>query len=166
MTNQIDLLEPDRGQLERFVGGLFRHAEGEGFFSVRAFFDNAAETKPFRIQSVPLAAGLPYLIDTAEDIARRAANEPKRIVFCPPLGAFSNPNQAREQDLVAGFVLSVECDERPRAALATLAAIIGPPTMVVRSGGRWTDPATGQCITSSICTGGWRNRPAATIYPS
>ena len=67
---------------------------------MRAFFDNAAETKPFRIQSVPLAAGLPYLIDTAEDIARRAANQPKRIVFCPPLGAFSNPNQAREQDLV------------------------------------------------------------------
>jgi hypothetical protein len=144
MTNPIDLLEPDRGQLERFVGDLFRHAEGEGFFSVRAFFDNEAESRPFRIQSVPLAAGLPYLIDNAEDIARRAANEVKKIVFCPPLGAFSNPTQAREQDLLAGFVLSVECDERPRQALATLAAIIGPPTMIVRSGGRWTDPATGQ----------------------
>ena len=117
MTNQIDLLEPDRGQLERFVGGLFRHAEGEGFFSVRAFFDSEAELKPFRIQSVPLAAGLPYLIRSAEDIAQQAANEPKRSrVHRRRWGVLQHPKQAaREEDLTSrGLVLSVDCDEHPR----------------------------------------------------
>ena len=69
----MTLLEPDRDQIERFVTCIFRHAGTEGWVSIRAFSDNR---KPFRIQAVPLASGLDYLIDVAEDIARRAANEP------------------------------------------------------------------------------------------
>jgi hypothetical protein len=76
----MTLLEPDRDQIERFVTYLFRHAGAEGWVSVRAFSDNS---KPFRIQAVPLRSGLSYLIDVAEDIARRAANNPKKIVFTP-----------------------------------------------------------------------------------
>jgi hypothetical protein len=77
----MTLLEPDRGQIERFVTCIFRHAGAEGWVSIRAFSDDA---KPSRIQGVPLAAGLDYLINVAEDIARRAANDPKKIVFTPP----------------------------------------------------------------------------------
>ena len=140
----MTLLEPDRDQLERFVGNLFRYAGTEGYVSVRAFPDNGKAEKAFRIQGVPLTAGLNYLVEVAEDIARRAANEPERIVFAPPLGIFNNKDKAREEDLLAGLVLSVECDEHPRQALATLSAIIGPPTVVVRSGGQWADLATGE----------------------
>ena len=144
MTETVELLEPDRDQIERFVGDLFRHAGTEGYVSVRAFPDTGKAAKPFRIQGVPLTAGLYYVVGVAEDIARRAANEPKPIVVAPPLGVFNNKNKAREEDLIAGLVLSVECDQHPRHALVTLAAIIGPPTVIVRSGGQWTDPETGE----------------------
>ena len=69
---------------------------------------------------MPLAAGLDYLINVAEDIARRAANDPKKIVFTPPLGVFNNEEKAREEDLIAGLVLSVDCDQHPDEARETL----------------------------------------------
>ena len=40
--------------------------------------------------------------------------------------------------------MSIECDTHPRAALAKLTALLGPPTVVVESGGQWTDPETGE----------------------
>ena len=137
----MTLLEPDRDQIERFITYIFRHAGTEGWVSIRAFFDDG---NSFRIQAVPLRSGLSYLVGVAEDIARRAANNPKKIVFTPPLGVFNNEETAREVDLIAGLVLSVDCDQHPRRALATLSAIIGPPTVIVRSGGQWTDPETGE----------------------
>ena len=116
----MTLLEPDRDQIKRFVGDLLRHAGIEGFVSVRAFPDNGNAEEAFRIQGVPLAAGLDDLTGVAEDNARRAANEPDKIAFAPPLGVFNNKKTAREVDLIAGSVLSVDCDQHPRRALATL----------------------------------------------
>ena len=133
-------LEPDREQMERFVSDLFRHAlDGDGFVTVRSFYDNEGEAKPFRIQGVPVSAGLGFLIDVAEDIARRSANEPKRVVFCPPLGLFNNGERAREEDLVAGIALSVELDAHPSEARETLEGLLGPATVVVQSGGMWSN---------------------------
>jgi hypothetical protein len=45
--------------------------------------------------------------------------------------------------LIAGLVLSVDCDQHPDEARETLERILGPATVVVRSGGKWTDE-TGQ----------------------
>src|SRR5712671_1268494 len=133
------MLEPDRDQIEVFTEALFRHAGKEGFASMRAFFedDNA---KPFRITPAAMRGGLLFLVDAAEDDARRAANNPKKVVFCPPIATFTNGGRAREIDIVAGLALSVECDQHPRAAVAKLEAILGPATMIVASGGQWTDP--------------------------
>jgi hypothetical protein len=139
----MNVLEPDRNQLEIFVDALFRHAGNEGFVSLRAFYEDDA-SKPFRISPTSLRGGLKFLIDVAEDDARRAANVGKGVVFCPPLAVFSNKDRAREQDILAGLVLSVECDQRPREAILKLKEILGPPTLVVRSGGKWTNPDTGK----------------------
>jgi hypothetical protein len=131
------LLEPDRNQLEQFFGALFRYRGGEGFISFRSFFDNEISSKPFRIEAVPVDSGFKYLCDVAEDHARRAANEPKCVVFCPPIAVFSNKEHAAEMDLLAGLALSVECDQHPVHARARLERILGPATVVVRSGGEW-----------------------------
>jgi hypothetical protein len=155
----MTLLEPDRDQIERFVGDLFRYAGAEGFASVRAFPDNAADTKPFRIQGVPLKSGLNYLIETAMDIARRAANNPKPVVFCPPLGAFNDKNRAREQNLIAGFALTVECDEHPQEAREILEGIIGPRPSWCGQAANGRTP-TGRRTTNCTCTGDCANRPA------
>jgi hypothetical protein len=139
----IAMLEPDRDQIEIFVDALFRHAGAEGFVSLRAFFEDDS-AKPFRITPVSRAGDFKFLIDAVEDDARRAANDPKSVVFCPPIAVFSTKDRAREQDILAGLALSVECDERPLEAVAKLEKLLGPPTLIVRSGGKWTDPATGQ----------------------
>jgi hypothetical protein len=134
------LLEPDRNQIEQFVDAMFRHCGKKGYVSFRSFFDDEISSKPFRIEAVPVKAGFKYLCDVAEDHARRAANEPKRIVFCPPIAVFNNKDHAAERDLLAGLVLSVELDKNPQQAQRQLEAILGPPTAIVRSGGKWQTP--------------------------
>ena len=130
------MLEPDRDQIEIFVDAIFRHAKA-GVVSLRAFYEG--EDKVFRIEPVPTNATnfYKYLCDVAEDIARRAAQDPKPVVFCPPLATFREKKGAAEADLVEGYTLSVECDENPDAARAKLEPLLGPVTVAVRSGGIW-----------------------------
>jgi hypothetical protein len=131
------LLEPDRGQIDRFFDALFRHRGEEGFVSFRSFYHH---NKPLLIEGVPVKSGFKYLCDVAEDHARRADNEIKPAVFCPPIALFNSKDRAREQDLLAGLVLSIECDERPQQAREKLEAILGPATAVLYSGGKWRAP--------------------------
>jgi Virulence-associated protein E len=130
------MLEPDRNQIEMFVNAVFRHAK-KGFVSLRAFIEGSNTS--FRISPVPTTATdfFKFLCNVAEDDARRAANEPSPVVFCPPLATFANAQKAREEDLIQGLALSVECDENPAAAYARLEPLLGPATVIVRSGGIW-----------------------------
>jgi RecA-family ATPase len=131
------LLEPDRDQLEVFVQAIFRHAK-QGFVSLRAFPED--EEKAFRITPVQvLPNNLRFLLDAAEDDARRAAQAYRRVVFCPPLATFNNEDRAREIDIAEGLALSVECDRDPAAARAKLEQLLGAATVAVRSGGVWID---------------------------
>jgi uncharacterized protein DUF3987 len=136
-------LEPNRDLLEIFIEGLFRHCGADGVVSLRAFFENGAK-KSFRITDVPLTGGLPFLMEAAEDDARRAANDPQPVVFCPPVATFLPNGRAREQDLLEAPAFSVELDQNPRAALEGLESLLGFATLVVLSGGEWVNPATGE----------------------
>src|SRR5262249_21785734 len=44
-----------------------------------------------------------------------------------------------EDDIAEGLTITVECDEDPEGARAKLEAILGPATVVVRSGGVWSN---------------------------
>src|SRR5262249_48887295 len=138
-------LEPNRDQIEIFVEGIFRHCGTGGVVSLRAFLENSDKNDPpVRITDTPLTGGLPFLIEAAEDDARRAANHPKPTVFCPPVAVFLPTGRAREMDLLEGPALIVELDQNPREALSILERVLGFATFVVRSGGEWTNPATGE----------------------
>jgi hypothetical protein len=136
-------LEPDRDQLELFFDALLRHRGADGFLSFRAFYEGDSK-KPFRISPTALNGNFRFLIDVAEDDARRAAQSPKAVVFCPPLAVFANKDHAREQDIALGLALSVECDSNPESARVRLEALLGLATTVVRSGGIWIDPRGGE----------------------
>ena len=138
----MSAFEPDRSQLEIFVDALYRHAGAEGWVSCRSFVEG--KNKLFRLSPVSLAGGFKFLVDVAEDDARRAANDPKRVVFCPPLAVFNDKDRAGEDDVARGLTLSTECDRGPQEARTGLKQIIGPATFVVRSGGTWIDPETGE----------------------
>jgi hypothetical protein len=141
-------LEPNRDQIEIFVDALLRYTPahaipGHAFISIRSFYEGD-ESKSFRISPATIAHGLRHVIDVAEDDARRAANDPKPTVFCPPIAVFENDKHAREKDLALGPALSIECDMHAEEARAKLEQTLGPATVVVRSGGEWTDPQTGE----------------------
>ena len=140
MTTQPEL-QPDRKALRNFVYTMFRHAGSEGFASLRSFEEGA--TKSFRITTVGLEGGPSFLCEAAADDAYRGANAPKPVVFCPPLAIFLYPDNAKQSNLLAGLALSVECDEHARSR-CDARTVLGPATAIVRSGGAWTDPETGQ----------------------
>jgi hypothetical protein len=131
-------LEPDRDQIELFVDSIFRHAAPQGFVAVRSFFEGD-DSKPARLSNAGLVGGLRFLIDVAEDDARRAAQHPRPIVFCPPLAVFAGKDRARESDIAEGLALSVECDVQPLRARTALETVLGLATVVVKSGGRWAN---------------------------
>ena len=130
-------LEPDRPQIELFVDGLFRYAGDKGFVAIRSFYEGA--DKAFRLSPTGLSGGLKFLVDVAEDDARRAAQNPTPVVFAPPICVFAGKDRAREEDVLLGLTLSVECDEHPQQARATLEALLGHATIVVASGGIWAN---------------------------
>jgi hypothetical protein len=135
-------LEPDRAQIETFVDALFRYASTGNYFSSRSFHE--AAVTPFRISAVKLNGDLSVVTNKAFKDARLAAVARKRIVFCPPIATFSNAKHAREVDLVEGLALSVECDQHAQEARAKLEELLGPATVVVASGGEWTNPESGE----------------------
>jgi hypothetical protein len=132
------MLEPDRSAIEIFADAIFRHAS-QGFVAVRSFYEGA--DKPFRLSTTPMSGGFRFLVDVCEDDARRAAQFPKPVVFCPPLATFASKDRAREQDITEGLALSVELDENPQQARAKLEELLGPATVVVASGGIWQNGA-------------------------
>jgi hypothetical protein len=142
MTSFQNELQPDREALRNFVNAMFRYAGGEGYVSLRSFEEGA--TKSFRITSVGLDDGPGFLVTAAADDAFRAANAAQRVVFAPPLAVFLHPDNAKQSNLLAGLALSVECDQHARAAVVTLEQLLGPATAIVRSGGKWADPETGE----------------------
>jgi RecA-family ATPase len=128
-------LEPDRDQLEIFIDAIFRRASPQGFVAIRSFFEG--QDKVSRLSSAAMSGGLRFLMDVAEDDARRAAQNPEPVCFAPPLAIFTNKEKAREEDIAEGLTISVECDENPHQARATLEELIGAATVVVKSGGSW-----------------------------
>jgi P4 family phage/plasmid primase-like protien len=138
----------DRAELARFVEVLFRNAGEGGTVSLRAFFDDEAakkrDDKPFAIRAVRLnGSGLEPVIDAAVVLAKEALGSKRPVVVAPPIATF-NGGRARERDLLEGLALSVELDERPQVSLVALRGVLGPPTLVVASGGSWADRETGE----------------------
>jgi hypothetical protein len=137
-----DVLEPDRDQLAKFLDALLRYRGEDGYLSMRAFLH---DNKPLNanIWTVRLGAhtGSRHVLDVAFDMANRAANHPQPAVFCPPIAVFNNSDgfKAREEDLLKGLAISVECDQHPEEARQKLQDILGQATAIVRSGGQWVN---------------------------
>jgi hypothetical protein len=131
------VLEPDRAQLEVFIDAIFRHASPQGFVAVRSFYED--EDRPFSLTAAAFTGDrrVQFLTNIAESNARTAAQAARPAVFCPPLAIFADRGKAREIDVLQGLALSVECDEHPQQARQVLEHLLGPATVVVRSGGVW-----------------------------
>ena len=137
-------LSADRAEIGRFVEALFRHAELAGYVSLRTF-EHRHGAPPVDIRAVELnGEGLGELVAKATGAANRAARDQRPTVFAPPVCTFRSAKGAAETDLRNGLCLAVECDNRPSEAASDLSEILGDVTVVVQSGGIWTDPETGE----------------------
>ena len=77
-------------------------------------------------------------------------------------GDVQDLHNAKTDNIREGVALSVECDQNPSAARDKLEALLGPATVVVESGGEWTNPETGE-IEPKVHLH-WRlKKPAATV---
>jgi hypothetical protein len=133
----------DRGEIERFVGVMFRYADPGAYVSLRAFRDGkGGEGWPVRSRAVAIGETLDPLIDAAAEFAGECAAAAEPWVCCPPVATFRAGNGAAEEDLANGLAIVAECDAAPRAARERLEILLGPATLIVASGGIWIDPAT------------------------
>jgi len=135
----------DAEQLRQFIDALFRYCSG-GWVSFRAFFEDSRRKAPLFVRAHKLDdGGLADVITTAIALATRAASNPEPSVFAPPICTFRTGRTAAEADVAEAPTLSVELDANPRDSCERLEGLLGPATVVMRSGGVWTDPGTGEC---------------------
>jgi hypothetical protein len=135
-------LAPDRDQLVQFVATMFKNARRDGWVSFRVFGDRE-DRRPVNIQAVRLDD---YQFEELMLIpAELAANwDLGPAVFAPPVCTFKDHRNAKTDNIREGVALSVECDTRPAEARGKLEALLGSATVVVESGGEWTNPETGE----------------------
>jgi AAA domain len=134
--------EPDLAAIKTYADALFRYATPGGFVSLRAFPEGHGNSKAFRIRTMPWRGDSAALVKNLHAGAKQAANAKTAVVFCPPIATFRNPDHAGDRDLLEGLALSVECDREPSAARVRLERLLGPATLVVASGGIWTNGGT------------------------
>jgi hypothetical protein len=135
----------DAEQLRQFVDALFRYCS-TGWVSFRAFYEDGRRKAPLLVKAQKLDdGGLSDVIKTASALATLTANNPEPAVFAPPICMFKTGRKAGEADVCEAPTLSVELDSRPEESHERLEGLLGPATVVLRSGGVWTDPETGEC---------------------
>ena len=137
-------LNPDREMLAQFAGLMFKRARPDGFVSLRAFPEKSKEKKEKPIFVDPIRIGDPDFLEIVTERARQAAAWPVPAVYCPPIATFLDHKNAKTDNICEGVGLSVECDQHPLEARQSLEALLGAATAVVKSGGEWTNPVTGE----------------------
>jgi hypothetical protein len=141
-------LEPDIEQIALYTGALFRHAAENTFVSLKGFFNDDSNDPSF--PALPVAIGATnrfgLLNTSAGQYARKCAVDERRggSVFCVPPCTFKDRDSAKKTAVASGVALFADIDKNPIAALEALVKVLGPPTLVVRSGGEWLNPATGE----------------------
>ncbi len=137
-------LSADASQIDSFANAVFKRCVDQnglptgGRIALRAF-TNEKGNAPVLMTWEPLA-GSPVKRATAAAtlVARRSKDQ--AAVFAPPVCIFNDDGKAREEDVLAAPVIVADLDADPAKGLAALKAILGPPTLIVASGGVWTGP--------------------------
>ena len=145
-------LEPNRHSLKTFITTMFKHASKGTIAALCAFYDDHSG-KIFKIKTVPIGDDLTDVIKTASQLAQHAANTKLPIGICLPVASFNSfPTfkNAKLSDicnlksgLAEGLALSVDFDWSSSTGRTKLERLLGPPTVVVASGGTWPNPETG-----------------------
>lgn len=135
-------LAADKKQVSLFVETIFKNCRSGGApmggrIAMRAFRQHGG--KPVLLEWEPLGD---KPVSRAAELATRVAQRPGEdsAAFCPPVCLFNETGRASEADVAACPVIVADLDEQPDEGRRLLESILGPPILVVASGGVWTDP--------------------------
>ena len=133
---------PDMSCTPAFLDAVFRYVDPDTFCALRVFKHERDQPPPW---SVDVRFGDPTLPDAIARGARYAAAATDPCVFSPAACSFGRAGTAKTKDIAEGLALVVELDEGDTAAaLVWLEGLIGPATVVNKSGGEWVDSTTGE----------------------
>ncbi|MBP0581489.1 DUF3987 domain-containing protein [Labrys sp. LIt4] len=137
------VLEADPDEVLTFLNAVFRRCKvGEGNYALRAF-EHSADGRCVLRRAVPFDGKIKgVLIEAANEIAARSAPS---AVLSPPVCIFGNETRdgkstATERNVLAAPAIVVDLDKAPRAGLEAARSVLGPPTLVVETGGLWAAP--------------------------
>jgi hypothetical protein len=144
-------LQADAEAIAAFVPAIYKHAPPDTYVHWRAFRQEikggpASKDKALILEylAIPPDGALQPIAAMATTLASRAANMYPAANYCPPLCTFNHRTEGKAEHIAAGLVLSVDLDRHPRTSLETLRGLLGPPTVVVATGGEYIDPATSE----------------------
>jgi hypothetical protein len=129
--------------LSQFINTIFLNATN-GYVQFRMFVDGE-DKKPWGYpwKAAPVSdRGL--LLHWATTLASQAALSVDKVNFCPPVCTLIGPDKARIEDTCEGVAIMVECDHQPVLSQQALVYVLDTPTLVIKSGGVWIDPETGE----------------------
>jgi hypothetical protein len=135
-----------RSELAKFILVIFKYATKGNRVELRAPFDGDSNDRHLAEHKSHILTGkLDDLVKAAYQVAELAAGNREKTNFAPPVATFIPAGwRATEEHLAEGLALNVECDAHPQRARAILEGLFGPLTVIVESGGIWTDPETGK----------------------
>lgn len=116
--------------IERFTSSIFKHCDSNGWVKHYVFEHGGKDTKPRRSE-------WGRLCDTNKmhDFIEWSRLRPG-TVYCPPVGTFVDPSaRTVEANVSEAPALVVELDDNPTEMRGLAEAILGPATLVIRSGG-------------------------------
>lgn len=140
-TPPIGALQAHRETIARFAEAVYRHCKDvDGYIAARAF-THSERGLPVIFPAIKFGRGM---IDGLAAAATETANLKTAAAFAPPVCLFKTSDSAKATDVAAGPVISVDLDKRPDEGRAELFTVLGEATLVVASGGKWSDPEKGE----------------------
>jgi hypothetical protein len=136
------VVSPDPAQTHVLLDAVFRYVEN-GYLALRVFHQSRGDLPALVCEDIAID-DTAAVVDAITRLIGFAATSAEPSVFAPPMAVFSRSGTARTEDVAEAPTLIVELDAGDTtAAITRLEHIIGPATVIVRSGSTWTDPASG-----------------------
>ena len=115
--------------LATFTSSIFKHCSPDGW--IRHYVFSHKQGEPAQRYDWSKLSDL----ETARSVIEWSRQRPG-TVYCPPVGTFLDPAASTgESNVAEAPALVVELDDRPEEMRGIAEAILGPATLVVRSGG-------------------------------
>ena len=132
-------MTPNRKSIDLMIRAVFPNADRNTYAGLRTFEEKNQNV--LSIKSIKLVGPKrDELLTAAFQEAVKAANGPRKGVFCLLSATFKTGDKATEPNVANGLAISVDLDKWPRQGYRDITKVLGPATLVLKSGGIFVGP--------------------------